>query len=169
MGLNRLPSELKLIIFRHLHNDRRNNDDLTQVVQCCRNFYHLAIPILYSSFNSETKARSFALPQTLLKRPDLGRYCQRLIGLRGEFDQSPEFIDMFSQPRFHFDTKTEGLGAALEDGCDDNNMRRRWSQTFFLDRCYEGGKWFDVPGNWDSITAFVDTPSTKPRSFQATI
>jgi hypothetical protein len=34
-------------------------------------------------------------------------------------------------------------------------MRRRWSQTFSLDRCYEDGKWFDVPGNWDSITALL--------------
>ncbi|PMD39353.1 hypothetical protein L207DRAFT_513812 [Hyaloscypha variabilis F] len=155
MGLNSLPSELKVIIFRHLHDDHRNNDDLTQVVRCCRNFYNLAIPILYSSFNSETKARSFALLQTLLNAPGLGRHFQRLIGLREEFDQSPEFLDVFSRPRFHFDTKTEGLEEALENGCHDNNMRRRWSQTFSLDRCYEDGKWFDVPGNWDSITALL--------------
>ncbi|MGA2871911.1 MAG: UPF0236 family transposase-like protein, partial [Verrucomicrobiota bacterium] len=68
-------------MLQELDEGHRNNDDLTQVVRCCRNFYNLAIPILYSSFNGETKARSFALLQTLLKAPGLGCHFQRLIGL----------------------------------------------------------------------------------------
>ncbi|KAE9372522.1 hypothetical protein N431DRAFT_439618 [Stipitochalara longipes BDJ] len=155
MGLNSLPSELKLLVFRHLHVDHRNNDDLTQVARCCRHFYNLAVPILYSSFNGESKARSFALLCTVLQRPDLGRHCQRLTGMAEEFDQSPEFLDMYSRPRFRFDIKRAALKAALERGCDDDSMRDRWFQTFSLDRCYRDGKWFDVPGNWDSITALL--------------
>ena len=155
MGLSKLPAEIKVIIFRHLHVDYRNNDDLTQVVRSCRDFYNIAIPILYSSFNGESKPRSFALLRTILKRPHLGLYFEHLTGLAEEFDRHPDFLDMYARPRFRFDTKIEGLDSALEMGCNDNNMRDRWSQMFSLDRCYRDGKWFDVPGNWDSITALL--------------
>jgi hypothetical protein len=125
------------------------------VVRCCRHYYDLAVPILYSSFNGETKARSFAFLQTILKRPDLANYGQHLTGLDNNSDLYPEFFDMYSRPRFRFNTSIKGLKAALENGCNDKRLRDRWFHTFSLSRCYQGNKWLDVPGNWDSITALL--------------
>ena len=120
----------------------------------------LAIPILYSSFNSSDKSRTLTFLRTLLARPNLANYGRRLIGLAPACD-----VDVRHELNSHFgwppgavprDTfKLSGVKAALCKVCDDDVLRKRWSESLSRSGCYDSGTWEALPGNWDSITALL--------------
>jgi hypothetical protein len=167
MVLDRLPDDLKILVFSHLHVSqlwgRKYKAHLARVILCCRHYYNLAIPILYSSLNGESKARSLGFLRTILKRPDLALYVQYLEGFDPGEDRSPQYDLIIPQRRRHLDPrgrrllepKLEGLTTVLEKGCDDEDLRYRWHQSFSYQQCLQDGEWIDMPGNWDSIAALL--------------
>jgi hypothetical protein len=161
MVLNRLPDDLKILVFHQLdvkdHWAHRRNRDLASVVHCCRRFYNLAIPILYSSFDGNGKARSVAFLRTILARPDLANYCRRLSSFVRDDDVVDLYDPMHSRPGSPLAPRLKGLKDALRRGCDDRFLRHRWRKSFSPRWCHddEYGQFLDVPGNWDSITALL--------------
>jgi hypothetical protein len=161
MVLPKLPNEVQIHVFRHLqpiHWASSNATDLANVVLSCRHFYELAIPILYSSFESYEKARTLDFLRTVWIRPDLAIYVRRLVGLCQQSDRNQQdalqyggyTYNKIKRGRIHtLDDKLEGLKAALKTACTDHNLRGRWYRS--LARKSNG----NMPGNWDSITALL--------------
>lgn len=159
MALDSLPDELKIEIIRILHAShhtaKAHTDAVAQVALCSRHYYHLALPILYSSFTGDTKVRALAFLLTIVRRPDLASFVQHLEGLHPGSDRDEGYSIPYSQPRYHLDVKMPGLRTVLEKEFDDEHMEYRWENLFFAKWYHKGGKWAGIPGNWESITALL--------------
>jgi F-box-like len=70
MIIQKLPDELLVQISNHLETPK----DLSNLVLCCRHFYSLATPALYSSFNDGEPQQILKFLSTIMARSDLARY-----------------------------------------------------------------------------------------------
>lgn len=94
MSFDKLPNEPLVEIFRHVVNCKLEPavsappKDLAALLVCCRRFYDLAQPQLYSKFSSfswganQTKKES-ALFRTIVASPNLARYVKHFGAILG--------------------------------------------------------------------------------------